>query len=113
MYYAEHRERLDDAVRAARSDVAKRGNEIYADDTMAWVLAAMGRWQAARAYAVRATRYETQDPELQYHAGVIAWHTGHLDEARRRLRVALAADDRFHPFYAADARRMLAVMGGG
>ncbi|MBV8531747.1 MAG: hypothetical protein JO104_10550, partial [Candidatus Eremiobacteraeota bacterium] len=48
MYYAEHREHLGDALTAARSDVAKRGNEIYADDTMAWVLAAMGRWREAR-----------------------------------------------------------------
>ncbi len=112
MYYAEHREHLGDALSAARSDVAKRGNEIYADDAMAWVLAAMGRWRAARIYAARATRYETQDPELQYHAGVIAWRTGHRDEARRRLRDALGADDRFHPFYADDARRILAATGG-
>ena len=62
MYYAEHREHLDDALRAARSDLAKRGDEIYADDTMAWVLAAMDRWPQARIYAVRATRYETQIP---------------------------------------------------
>jgi tetratricopeptide (TPR) repeat protein len=112
MYYAEHREHLAEALSAARSDVAKRGNEIYADDTMAWVLAAMGRWQVARAYAVRATRFETQDPELQYHAGVIAWRTGHRDEARRRLHAALDTDSRFHPFYADDARRILAAMGG-
>ncbi|MFY9739929.1 MAG: tetratricopeptide repeat protein, partial [Candidatus Cybelea sp.] len=39
MYYAEHREHLNDAFAAARSDIGKRGNEIYADDTMAWVLA--------------------------------------------------------------------------
>lgn len=112
MYYAEHREHLSDALAAARSDLAKRGNEIYADDTMAWVLAAMGRWQDARVYAERAARYDTQDPELEYHAGAIAWHCGHAGEARRRLREALAADDRFHPFYADEARRILAAMGG-
>lgn len=108
MYYAEHREHLDDALAAARSDIAKRGNEIYADDTMAWVLAMMGRWQRARVYADRAMRYETADPELQYHAGVIAWHTNHAGEAQRRLSAALAADANFHPFYADDARRILA-----
>lgn len=111
MYYAEHRENLPYALRAARSDVAKRGDEIYADDTMAWVLAVEGRWNAARAYAMRATRYDTADPELEYHAGVIAWHTGHWREARRRLHAALQADPQFHPVYADDARRLLDGIG--
>jgi tetratricopeptide (TPR) repeat protein len=107
MYYAEHREHLGDALLAARSDLAKRGDEVYADDTVAWVLAAMGRWNEARAYAVRATRLGTQDPELQYHAGVIAWHTRHRAEARRRFSAALAVDPSFHPVYAAIARRAI------
>lgn len=107
MYYAEHHEHLNDALAAARSDIAKRGDEIYADDTMAWVLATMGRWKEARVYAVRAARYDTADPELQYHCGVIAWHAGYAGEARRRLSAALAVDASFHPFYADDARRIL------
>ncbi len=111
MYYAEHHEYLTDALAAARSDLQKRGDEIYADDTMAWVLAAMGRWPQARGYAERAVRYGTQDPEIQYHAGVIALHTGYAGEARTRLRAALNADASFHPFYAEDARKMLASMG--
>jgi predicted Zn-dependent protease len=108
IYYAEHHEHLNDALVAARSDIAKRGDEIYADDTMAWVLAAMGRWKEARIYALRAARYDTADPELQYHCGVIAARTGHAGEARRRLSAALAVDASFHPFYADDARRILA-----
>ncbi|HEX3458881.1 MAG TPA: hypothetical protein VHR97_13100 [Candidatus Baltobacteraceae bacterium] len=111
-YYAEHREHLDDALRAAKSDLAKRGDEVYADDTMAWVLAALNRWPQARNYAMRATRHETQDPEIQYHAAVIAAHTGHSAEARYRLRAILSTGQGFHPFYGADARRMLATLGG-
>ncbi len=111
MYYAEHHEYLADALAAAKSDLAKRGDEVYADDTMAWVLAAMGRWQQARVYAVRAARYGTADPELQYHAGIIALHTGHPEEARSRLQAALATDAAFHPVYADDARKALASMG--
>ena len=65
MYYAEHREHLRDALAAARSDLAKRGDEIYADDTMAWVLAAMGRWQQARVLRACARRATVRsDPEL-------------------------------------------------
>jgi tetratricopeptide (TPR) repeat protein len=111
MYYAEHREHLSDALHEARSDIAKRGDEIYADDTMAWVLAAMHRWNEARVYAERATRYGTADPELEYHAGIIAWSTGDGTQARRRLGAALAIDPQFHPFYADDARRILASIG--
>jgi tetratricopeptide (TPR) repeat protein len=110
MYYAEHHEYLTDALAAAKSDLRKRGDEVYADDTMAWVLAAMGRWQQARIYAVRATRLGTADPELQYHAGIIALHTGHQIEARSRLRACLSQDAAFHPFYADDARQALAAM---
>lgn len=110
MYYAEHNEHLNDALAAARSDLDKRGNEVYADDTMAWVLGAMGRWKEARAFAQRATRYDTQDPEVQYHAGIIAMHTGHRNEARRRLSNALQTDPHFHPFYAEEARRALAAL---
>ncbi|MGC1986921.1 MAG: tetratricopeptide repeat protein, partial [Candidatus Cybelea sp.] len=110
MYYAEHHEHLNDALAAARSDLDKRGNEVYADDTMAWVLAAMGRWSRARVFAERAARYGTRDPELQYHAGIIALHTGHRNEARLRLSDALQTDPSFHPFYAGDARRALAYL---
>jgi tetratricopeptide (TPR) repeat protein len=110
MYYAEHHEYLADALTAARSDLRKRGDEVYADDTMAWVLAAMGRWQQARVYAVRATRLGTADPELQYHAGIVALHTGHPIEARSRLQAALSQDAAFHPFYADDARKALAAL---
>ena len=113
MYYAEHREHLRDALAEARADIAKRGDEVYSDDTMAWVLASMGRFGEARAYSARAMRFDTADPELQYHAGVIALRTGHVAEARRRLAAALAADPSFHPFYADDARRLLAAPSGG
>ena len=110
-YYAEHHEHLGDALAEARADIAKRGNEIYADDTMAWVLAALQRWPQARIYALRAARTGTADPEVQYHCAIVAWHTGHGAEARRRLQAALTADPQFHPFYADDARRVLAELG--
>jgi predicted Zn-dependent protease len=71
-YYADHAEHLGAALRAARSDYAKRGDEIYADDTLAWVLARMGRWPQAAAYERLALRTGSVDPLLRYHAAVIA-----------------------------------------
>jgi tetratricopeptide (TPR) repeat protein len=106
-YYAQRRRNLDAALRAARSDYARRGDEVYADDSMAWVLAAMGRWTQARVYAERAVRLGTEDAQLQYHAAIVALHTGHRDEARMRLERALARSERFDPFESDDARARL------
>jgi predicted Zn-dependent protease len=110
MYYAQRRTHLDVALRMASADLRRRGNEIYADDTMAWVLAALGRWHDARSYAQRATAYGTEDPMLEYHAGVIAMETGHNAEARRRLTTALRLNPQFDAFYAGDARRRCGIL---
>jgi tetratricopeptide (TPR) repeat protein len=106
-YYAQRGVHLDMALTAALSDYRKRGNEVYADDTMAWTLARMGRWQQARRYAVAATRLGTQDSEVQFHAGVIALYTGFPIEGRKRLRAALANNPQFDPFEAPQARALL------
>lgn len=109
-YYTQRREHLDVALRSAKSDRAKRGDEIYADDTLGWTLAALGSWDAARRYTERAVAHGTQDAELQYHAAIIALHTGHADEARRRLALALGENRHFDPFEAPDARARLQKM---
>jgi len=109
-YYAQRHQHLDLALRAAQSDYRKRGDEIYADDTLGWVLAAMGRWSEARIFTERAVRLRTQDAELQYHAAIVALHTGHAREAKQRLEAALGANPRFDPFEAADARSVLAAL---
>ncbi|HEV3153206.1 MAG TPA: hypothetical protein VGZ02_05345 [Candidatus Baltobacteraceae bacterium] len=99
---------LDDALAAARDDYRRRGDEIYADDTLAWALAALHRWSEARVYSLRATRLHTQDPTLQFHAGVIAIHSGHLAEGLARLHAALRENAQFDPFDAPVARKLLA-----
>lgn len=109
-YYAQRHMHLDAALRAASDDYRKRGDEVYADDTMAWTIAARGDWQKARRFAVRATRWNTQDSEVQYHAGIIAAHTGNRAEAVRRLQAALAANPQFDAFDADDARTQLAAL---
>jgi tetratricopeptide (TPR) repeat protein len=107
-YYAQRHTFLPDALHGAFADYRKRGNEIYADDTMAWVLAQMGHWRQARPYAEEAARFNTQDSVLEYHTAIVALHTGHPNEARRRLRMALQLNPQFHPVYAQDARVQLA-----
>lgn len=109
-YYAQRGVHLKTALHSARSDYERRGDEIYADDTMSWTLAAMGHWHRARVYSKRAVRFNTQDAELQYHAAIIALHTGHRSEAKLRLERALRENPQFHPVEADDARAQLAKL---
>ncbi|MFN2449111.1 MAG: tetratricopeptide repeat protein [Candidatus Baltobacteraceae bacterium] len=74
MYYADHHLRPDDAYRIAQREVALRGTEIYAQDTLAWAAAMDGKWDVAQRAAKRAARYGTQDPRITYHARYIAQH---------------------------------------
>jgi tetratricopeptide (TPR) repeat protein len=108
IYYAEHGVKADDALRIARREIAVRGDEIYAQDTLAWAAAMDGRWGEARSAMAKAIRYDTEDPRLQFHAGIIALHFGNSVEAKRRLSRALALNPRFHPVYADQARTVLA-----
>jgi Flp pilus assembly protein TadD len=68
-----------------------------------------GKWRVALAAIRQATRYGTQDPRIQFHAGIIALHFGLRSEARTRLHAALALNPQFDPVYADAARRALAV----
>jgi tetratricopeptide (TPR) repeat protein len=106
LFYADHGMRAQDAVASARRDVARR-DDIYAEDTLGWALAAAGEWPQARLHAERAVRLGTQDARLQYHAGIIALHCGARDEARRRLKLALDVNPQFHPTEADQARLIL------
>lgn len=110
VYYAQHGLRAADAYRIALREVRTRGNEIYAQDTLAWCAAMAGKWRVALAAARQATRYGTEDPRIQYHAGMIALHFGLVVEARTRLRAALTLNPQFDPIYADVARRTLAAI---
>lgn len=108
--YSEHGIRLDDALRIARREIRVRGNEIYAQDTLAWAAAMDGHWNEALHATHRALRYNTEDARLQYHAGAIALHFGDRAEAKRRFERALALNAAFHPVYADDARKQLRTL---
>jgi tetratricopeptide (TPR) repeat protein len=107
VYDSDHHLRLDEALRIARRDLAVR-DDIYAEDTLAWALAANGRYEEAAVHMRAALRYDTEDARLQYHAAAIAFELGERDEARRRATRALALNAHFHPVQADDARALLA-----
>jgi len=106
VYYADHHVRLPAALAIARRDIALR-DDVFAEDTLAWALAQNGRWKEAAVAARKATRLDTEDARLQYHAGVIALHNHDTAQAVKRLRRCLELNPYFHPEYADDARRLL------
>jgi Flp pilus assembly protein TadD len=110
IYYSEHGIRLDDGLRIARREIAVRGDEVYAQDTLAWAAAMDGHWGEARSAMAKAVRYDTDDPRLQFHAGMIALHFGDTADAKLRLSRALALNPQFHPVYADEARLVLASL---
>jgi len=110
VFYSEHHLYTDDAYRIARREIRVRGDEIYAQDTLAWAAAMDGRWIEARTAIRRALRYGTQDARLNYHAGIISLHFGKREQARAFLRHALELNPQFHPIYADDARRQLSKL---
>jgi tetratricopeptide (TPR) repeat protein len=109
IYYSEHGERTADAYAIAKRELLVR-DDVYAEDTLAWAAATDGRWAEAAAHSRAALRYGTQNALFRYHAGVIALHAGDRAGARSSLRQALALNASFHPFYADDARRRLALL---
>ncbi len=111
LFEADHGLHPDDAVAIARRDLQRR-DDIYAEDTLAWALAADHRWNEARAHAERAVASGTEDARVQYHAGIIALACAQPAEARRRLAFALSVNPQFHPYQAQDARRQVHALGG-
>lgn len=107
VYYSEHGIRLDDSLRIAQREARHRGNEVHAQDTLAWAAAKDGRWNTARHAMLEATRLGTQDPRILYHAGMIELYFGHRRRARELLAHALALNPEFDPFYGPSARKTL------
>jgi tetratricopeptide (TPR) repeat protein len=107
VYYSEHGVRLDDSLAIAEREAAKRGNEIHAQDTLAWAAAMDGQWRIAYRAMREATRFHTQDPRVLFHAGMIEMHFGHTRRARAFLQQTLALNPHFDPFYGDVAIRTL------
>lgn len=109
--YADRATHVDEAYTIARRELAVR-DDVFAEDTLAWTAARSGHWDAARGAAVRATRWNTADSRIWYHAGVVAEHFGDRSGAARAYRHALALNPRFDAAFAGDARRRLTRADG-
>jgi tetratricopeptide (TPR) repeat protein len=85
---------------------------VRAADALGWALHRLGREREASGYAREALRLGSIDPLFHYHAGAIAAAVGDARTARAELTKALATDPGFSATGAAEARPLLAALGG-
>jgi tetratricopeptide (TPR) repeat protein len=84
LYLATRGQEAEKAIQLARQELENR-KDIFTWDALAWSLAAAGRAGEARQMIQCALSEGTMDARLFYHAGVIAYQSGHRSEARRWL----------------------------
>ena len=111
LYLADHDRGLDEALRLARKELKAR-HDIYAYDTLAWVCCKKGLYDEAEKAINIALAHNSRDAKLLYHAGIIAAKRGEKPKAKQYLTQALALNAWFLPFAPAQARSVLATLGG-
>jgi tetratricopeptide (TPR) repeat protein len=111
LYYANHDQRLAVALELAKKDFATR-QDIYSYDTLAWALYKNNLLEDAAKAITEALKLGTQDATLFYHAGMIHYRLGHIEESRKYLETALALNPHFSLLLADSARQTLAALAG-
>ncbi len=105
-YYADRAAKPREALRIARSEIARR-QDVFSLDAFAWALHRNGKNAEAREKIEQALAVGVRDPNFAYHAGMIAAELGLKGEAKGYLRKAL--DENASPEIARLARRRLAT----
>jgi len=106
LFYADHNRKLEEAVQLAETEHTRR-QDIYTEDTLAWVYYKRGRFADAETAMKQALRLRTQDPSLFFHAGMISYRLGKKEQAKDYLRRALTLNPQFHPIQADGAAHLL------
>ena len=109
MYCADHHVHLDEAVKIARHELTIR-HDVFAYDTLAWTSYQAGDLPGATAAIDKALAHNTQDSQMEYHAGMIARAAGRPADARAHLARALALNPYWNPFAPKQARLALAQL---
>lgn len=104
-FYADHDRRLDEALKLAEEHPDTRN--VLEADVLAWVCYKTGDLPRAIATMKKALSQNTPDPELHFHAGMIAASAGDRSAAERHQQMALTMNPRFHPLHATAARDTL------
>jgi tetratricopeptide (TPR) repeat protein len=96
--------RLEEALERAKKEYDRRPENIEALDTYAWALHKNGLTKEAVPYMERALRLNSQNPTLHYHAGMIYYTTGLMEQARKHLRHMLQTNPCSNILYTESAR---------
>ncbi|MGA3193583.1 MAG: tetratricopeptide repeat protein [Terriglobales bacterium] len=110
LFYVDHDMKLTEALELARKEFEVR-HDIYTWDTLAWVLYRNGRIQESGAAIGKVPALRTNDPLIQFHAGMIYHRLGMNAIAETLLDSALKTNPHFHVFYADTARHTLEELG--
>lgn len=106
LYLASHGIELQQALRLAQEELAKRP-DIFSYDAVAWAAYRLGQLDLAASAIEKATRWKTQEPRLLYHLGVIAAARGDKQRAVSALRAALEKSPHWDPREPDEARALL------
>lgn len=106
LFYADHNRKLSEALELARKELKIR-HDVYTWDTLAWVSFKNALGPEAIDAIQNATRFDTPDPLIFFHAGMIYDQFGSKKKGRAYLEKALALNPHFHPLYADQARSTL------
>lgn len=105
-FYADHDVQLPVALAEAQM-AYQRYKNVFVADTLAWCYYKNGRYQNARNVIEKALRYQTPDPQIWFHAGMIYAKLGEQALASKHLKQALGLNSNFHPVYAMVAKDTL------
>lgn len=106
LFYADHQRNVDNAIQLAEWEYGRR-QDIYTQDTLAWVYYRTGRFMEASQIMEQALRLNTQDPLLFFHAGMIANSVGNTEKARTFLTQAFKFIPYFSPKIAEELKAQL------
>ena len=104
-FLADHDRHPVAALRLAEQHKLTRN--VLEADVLAWVYFKNGDQPRAIDAIKRALAQNTPDPEIHYHAGMIAAAAGDLASARRHLQRAVGMNPQFHPIHGPIAVRTL------
>jgi len=92
-YYVNHADKPADALRIAKSELARR-QDIFTREAYAWALQANGEIKEAREEMEKALVIGIRDPLFFYHAGIIAQKNGDHQQAVKYLQESLKQAER-------------------